>query len=283
MGLFDKKYCDVCGEKIGFLGNRKLDDGNLCKNCAAKLSPLFSGRRNATVEAIKAQLVYREENEKKLASFRPNRTFGESEKVYIDDAAGAFIVTSRSNWRDGNPDIIALTQVTACDTDINENKDEIYREKEDGTSESYNPPRYEYSYEFNVRILIDSPWFSEIELELSEGNRPDSRNSEQYRKYEREMRELSDALMRRSTQPQTDTGTAAADIVTAPAERQSVSAEWTCPSCQTKNMGGKFCNSCGAVRPVETRMRNRCSGCGWTPAPGQSCPKFCPECGKPLS
>lgn len=31
MGLFDKKYCDICGEKIGLLGNRKLEDGNLCK------------------------------------------------------------------------------------------------------------------------------------------------------------------------------------------------------------------------------------------------------------
>ena len=25
MGLFDKKYCDICGEKIGLLGNRKLE------------------------------------------------------------------------------------------------------------------------------------------------------------------------------------------------------------------------------------------------------------------
>ena len=25
MGLFDKKNCDICGEKIGLLGNRKLD------------------------------------------------------------------------------------------------------------------------------------------------------------------------------------------------------------------------------------------------------------------
>ncbi len=41
MGLFDKKNCDICGEKIGLLGNRKLDDGNLCKNCASKLSPWF--------------------------------------------------------------------------------------------------------------------------------------------------------------------------------------------------------------------------------------------------
>lgn len=38
MGLFDKKYCDVCGERIGLLGNRKLEDGNLCKDCARKLS-----------------------------------------------------------------------------------------------------------------------------------------------------------------------------------------------------------------------------------------------------
>ena len=38
MGLFDKKYCDICGEKIGLLGNRKLEDGNLCKDCAKKLT-----------------------------------------------------------------------------------------------------------------------------------------------------------------------------------------------------------------------------------------------------
>ena len=53
MGLFDKKYCDVCGAKIGFLGNRKLEDGNLCKDCAGKLSPFFSDRRNSTVAEMK--------------------------------------------------------------------------------------------------------------------------------------------------------------------------------------------------------------------------------------
>ena len=63
MGLFDKKYCDICGEKIGLLGNRKLEDGNLCKDCARKLSPFFSERRNSTVEDIKRQLAYRAENE----------------------------------------------------------------------------------------------------------------------------------------------------------------------------------------------------------------------------
>ena len=50
MGLFEKKYCDICGEKIGLFGNRKLEDGNLCKTCAGKLSPFFSERRRSTVE-----------------------------------------------------------------------------------------------------------------------------------------------------------------------------------------------------------------------------------------
>lgn len=80
MGLFDKKYCDICGEKIGLLGNRKLEDGNLCKDCARKLSPFFSERRNSTVEDIKRQLAYRAENEKKLAGFTPSMTFDGSKR-----------------------------------------------------------------------------------------------------------------------------------------------------------------------------------------------------------
>ena len=57
MGLFDKKNCDICGEKIGLLGNRKLDDGNLCKNCASKLSPWFEERRHSTSIATRLALI----------------------------------------------------------------------------------------------------------------------------------------------------------------------------------------------------------------------------------
>ena len=88
MGLFDKKYCDICGEKIGLLGNRKLENGNLCKNCAKKLSPWFSDRRSSTVEEIKAQLAYREENRQKVAAFHTTRTLGTNTKVLLDEDAG---------------------------------------------------------------------------------------------------------------------------------------------------------------------------------------------------
>ena len=70
MGLFDKKFCDVCGEKIGMLGNRKLEDGNICKDCAKKLSPRFDDRRHSTLEEIKSQLQMREENRSLVSSFR---------------------------------------------------------------------------------------------------------------------------------------------------------------------------------------------------------------------
>ena len=90
MGLFDKKYCDICGEKIGLLGNRKLEDGNLCKECAAKLSPWFSDRRQSTVAEIQEQLAYREANQARVSSFRTTRTLGERTKVllHIVDVAG---------------------------------------------------------------------------------------------------------------------------------------------------------------------------------------------------
>ena len=127
MGLFDKKFCDICGEKIGLLGNRKLEDGNLCKDCAKKLSPFFDERRHSTVEQIKAQLQYREQNRAALSNFHPTATYGlTNDKVYVDMNAGTFIVTDKDNWREANPDIIKLSRVLSATPDIDESRSEIY-------------------------------------------------------------------------------------------------------------------------------------------------------------
>ena len=287
MGLFDKKYCDICGEKIGFFGNRKLEDGNLCKNCAGKLSPFFSERRNSTVEDIKRQLAYRAENEKKLAGFTPSMTFDGSKKVYIDPIGERFIVTGASNWRSSNPDLIAFSQVCGVETDIRENKEEIYYEDSEGNKKSYVPPRYACDYEFNVTIRVDSPWFDEIELELSDGSRPDTRYNDLYREYERRMHELADILMRRDERYRVWDGngmmnrtecTISRSEKPAPVPHPTCEDTWKCPSCGAQN-NGKFCTNCGDVKPA---MCLCCANCGWKPADGQSLPKFCPECGRPL-
>ena len=196
MGLFDKKYCDVCGEKIGLLGNKKLEDGNLCKDCAKKLSPFFSERRQSTADEIKQQLAYREENKNQLAGFNPTRTLGNDKKIHVDERSGRFIVTSASNWRENNPDIINLTQVTSVNVDIKEDRDEVKFRDNEGNYRSYNPLRYKYEYIFNVEICVDSPWFNVIKFELTKfGQRPDSRYSDFYRNYERQADEIKRILM----------------------------------------------------------------------------------------
>ena len=96
MGLFDKKYCDICGEKIGLLGNCKLDDGNLCKECAQKLSPWFEERRHSTVEEIKRQLAYREQNKELVQKFNVTRQIStKTYNVFIDDIQGNFTIAHK--------------------------------------------------------------------------------------------------------------------------------------------------------------------------------------------
>lgn len=251
MGLFDKKYCDICGEKIGLLGNRKLEDGNLCKDCARKLSPLFSDRRNSTVEEIRQQLAYREENERRLADFHPDSIFGEYKKVYIDRAGANFIVTSASNWRNANPDLISFSQVTGVNTDIHENKTEIYYKDEEGKRRSYMPRRYECDYEFNVTILVSSPWFDKIELELSYGNRPDSPYTDLYRRYEEQMNTLS-GILRSRVQSDSAVPSAARTREQEIMEGVIMGSTWTCKTCSFRNHGTLTCRECGGPVSDET-------------------------------
>ena len=85
MGLFDKKYCDFCGSKIGLLGNKKLEDGNMCKDCASKLSPWFSDRRHTTKAEIAEQLDYREKNKAAVREFTATRKIGNYMKLILDE------------------------------------------------------------------------------------------------------------------------------------------------------------------------------------------------------
>lgn len=167
MGLFDKKYCDICGEKIGLLGNRKLEDGNLCKNCAKKLSPWFNDRRQSTVAEIREQLAYREANREKVTAFRTTRTLGENTKVLLDEDAGLFMVTAARNLEDANPDVLAFSDVTGCKLDIDESKTEVEYKDKAGNRQSFSPRRYAYSYDFYIVINVNNPYFDEIRFRLN--------------------------------------------------------------------------------------------------------------------
>ena len=275
MGLFDKKYCDICGEKIGLLGNRKLEDGNLCKNCAKKLSPWFSDRRQSTVAEIQEQLAYREANREKVTAFRTTRTLGENTKVLLDEDVGLFMVTAARNLEDANPDVLAFSDVTGCKLDIDESKTEIEYKDKEGNRQSFSPRRYAYSYDFYIVINVNNPYFDEIRFRLNSSsvdndeetlldgpdampasrgglrrktlgmgggslisNAEEVRASVEYRQYEQMGMEIRDALLQVRQQVRDEAAAAAAP-----------KAAVTCPCCgatTTPDASG-CCEYCGGA------------------------------------
>ena len=167
MGLFSKKYCDICGEQIKFLGNRKVEDGNMCKNCAEKLSPWFSDRRRSTLNDIKAQLRDREANRARAAAFRADTTLGEMAKVLIDHAKGQFLVLSSGRGMGDNPDVFSLSQIRDVRVDVRERKTEQTQRDKEGKTVSYDPPRYTYTYDFLLEIDVDHPYIDDLRFQVN--------------------------------------------------------------------------------------------------------------------
>ena len=282
MGLFDKKYCDICGEKIGLLGNRKLEDGNLCKDCAKKLSPWFSDRRRSTVEDIKEQLAYREENREKAAQFRTTRSFGEDWKVLLDEDDRWFTVTRARDLAEANPDILDFDAITGCRMDIDESRTELTHEDADGKDVSYVPPRYEYSYDFFLIITVRHPYFDEMRFSLNSSSvyyepqklpqrapmshapmdrpsgrpkminasRVDPEDCAEYRKYRQMGDEICQALEQARSGGKQPAGAAPEENIIMREAAQDIPAAgpWTCPACGGANTG-RFCEYCGSPRP----------------------------------
>ena len=219
------------------LGNRKLDDGNLCKNCARKLSPWFNDRRHSTVAEIKEQLAYREANKEEVAAFHATRTLGMNTKIMLDEDAQRFMVTSARNIEEANPDVIGFSQVTGCNLDIDETRTELKRELPDGKEVSYIPPRYEVEYDFDIIINVDSPWFDEIKFRLN-NSRVNANSRGEYDNY-RAMGEEIKAVL---TQVRQDVRDAAA---AASAPKMAV----TCPYCGATTMpdANGRCEYCGGA------------------------------------
>ena len=170
MALFGKKNCSICGAEIVLLGNKKLEDGNCCKACAKKLSPWFDERRHSTVEQIRQQLVYREQNKAELAGFRPSLTYGEMYELKTEVVNGVpsrFVVAQTSNYMEENADIIRFDQVTSFNIDIDEHQEELKYRNSEGEMVSYSPRRYEYSYDFRAEIHTSHPYCDDISFRLN--------------------------------------------------------------------------------------------------------------------
>lgn len=168
MGLFGKKICSICGEKIGFMGGYTLADGNLCPDCAARLSASFRIEGSTTVEEIEEQLRRREENREKLQNFKPDKTFGVGPVLCVDEKAGTFVLTDSGDFAADNPDLLSLSRLSGARLDIPESRQELYRRDFNGNRMPYNPRRYEYSYGFRVCLTVDG--YGELQFPLVSGS-----------------------------------------------------------------------------------------------------------------
>lgn len=270
--LFAKKECSICGGEIGLLGNRKLEDGNCCKTCARKLSPWFDDRRHSTVEQIKQQLAYREENQKKLASFCVSQIIGDYYKIYVEEVGGVpsrFFVTSADDYMEANPDIIEFKDLLSCVADIDTHETELKQEDSNGNRVSYNPPRFETEYDFYIKMQIgNNPYFDDIRFQLNAGtitletrggstgsflglsftsgpvDTSNPRERERHQKYTAMCQEI-EYLVQRSRGIAAPVQTAA-PVQPEPVAPQAPAGPKFCPNCGAPTEGGKFCQSCGS-------------------------------------
>ncbi len=297
--LFDKKICSICGGEIGLLGNRKLADGNCCKNCASQLSPWMTDRRESTVQEIKEHLAYREANKTNVARMNPTKIYGHGSKLYVDENAKCFCIAGSNDWRRNNPDVVFFKQVADIKVDINERKQELYQKDKEGKNISFDPPRYEYSYSFKIVIYVNSPYFDIMRFELSD-EEPDDRESPLYFDYEKQADEIRTLLIpgcapigsyiayeaemaRRNEEAariRANIRNTAGNILhTIKPVQKPVEETWVC-KCGSKNTGN-FCAACGERKPSPLK-KIRCNKCGWESKDG-SIPKFCPNCGDPVT
>ena len=287
--LFDKKECALCGGEIGLLGNRKLEDGNMCKHCAAKLSPWFSDRRKSTVQDIKAQLEYREANLQALNGFRVSKRLGEYYKMFVEEENGVptrFAVCRDNDYRDVNADLISFKDVSCCTIDVREHRRELDYTNDKNERVKYDPPRYEYQYDFYVELAIqNNPYFDEISFKLNNdsvdirpheaslkignfdlgkflngGNEFDPAQTKEYRQYKQMCDEI-EALVAAGQK-----GTPAVKF-----EDALLGA--------LNQLAGQNAAAPQAAAPVQEAPRPKfCQNCG-APADGG---KFCQHCGSPL-
>ena len=169
-GLLKKKECSVCGAEMGMLERKELaNGGNLCNNCADKLSPWFptEKRKQSTPQQIQEQMQYREQNKQMVQRFQATRTIGNSTRVYLDEMNRKFMVSSSNNLMDANPDVVDASAITNVTIDVNESKHELRTKDENNRSISYTPPRYDFSYDFYVIIDVNHPYFNRMRFKVN--------------------------------------------------------------------------------------------------------------------
>ncbi len=118
MGLFEKKECELCGNKAGLLTRSKIQGGGyICGDCAARLSPNLKKISQLSLDEVKEQIELKEENDRRF-----NEEFNMTRVLMIDDRHRIMGVDEGSCefaiLTDKNPDIFRFDQILNFNVDL---------------------------------------------------------------------------------------------------------------------------------------------------------------------
>ena len=176
------------------------------------------------------------------------------------------IVAGYDDLMEENADLISFKDVVSFQTDIREDRDEIKRQNAQGEMVSYNPPRYNYQYDFKVVIQVNHPYFDDIRIQLNNstieleseadfrrstggigqfltGRQFDPSYNPMYREFAMMCQELEE-IFRQGQNGVPQEAPVATQVQPAPA---APAGPKFCPNCGAPADGGKFCQSCGSA------------------------------------
>ena len=109
----NERKCSLCGEPLSRYGNKTIKDGALCRNCIKPASPWLSDEDygRMTLEDFRKHLVYREENLKKLETFREDKKVEGKYTLYLDEGNDQFLISKRKDYKKENADVISFDDI----------------------------------------------------------------------------------------------------------------------------------------------------------------------------
>ena len=111
MGLFEKKYCELCNNSVNLLTRLKLSDGFLCSACRKKLSSFSSNWGRRTIDDVKQHLAAREQNRQKFAQFQRTAGAGPNSELVVDANHRWFYFAYGADYREQNPEVFNFDQL----------------------------------------------------------------------------------------------------------------------------------------------------------------------------
>ncbi|MDO5747145.1 MAG: DUF4428 domain-containing protein [Actinomycetaceae bacterium] len=118
MGFFDKKICELCGEKASMMTKLKLEDGYLCSTCKKKLSCFSEGWKRRSIEDVKQHLAQREANREKYQQFSVQQVCGPRGVLKVDRTHHWFVLARGRDWDEENPEVFDGSQLREFYIDV---------------------------------------------------------------------------------------------------------------------------------------------------------------------